>query len=101
MSRAKEGVASEGNSATSQKSGSDSKVEHMMARFMAMMEEKFSGYYKRFDEINERLERMEKARSDGQAEVLEETSTQRRGTSKGGVIQDTLQIGTHTLQGQG
>ena len=76
MSRLGKGVASEGKCATSQEeSGIDSKVEPMMAKFMAMMEEKFSGYYKRFDEINERLEGMAKTRSAAQVELLEETST--------------------------
>ena len=72
-----------------------------MAKFMAMIEEKFSGYYKRFDEINERLERMAKTRSAAQAEVLEETSTQRHGASKVGVTQNTPQTGTRMLQGKG
>ena len=62
-----------------------------------MMKEKFSGYYKRFDKINERLERMAKTGSAAQAEVLEETSTQRHGASKDGVIQDTPQTGTRML----
>ena len=75
MSRAKKGVASEGKGATPQEeSGSDSKVELMMAKFIAMMEEKFSGYHKRFDEINERLKRMAKRRSTVQAGVAEDTS---------------------------
>ena len=72
-----------------------------MAKFMAMTEEKFSGYYKRFDEINGRLERMAKTRSAAQAEVLQETSTQRHGASKVGVTQDTPQTGTRMLQGKG
>ena len=102
MSRLGKGVASEGKGATSQEeSGIDSNVEPMMAKFMAMMEEKFSGYYKRFDEINGRLERMAKTRSAAQAEVLQETSTQRHGASKVGVTQDTPQTGTRMLQGKG
>ena len=72
-----------------------------MAKLMATIEEKFSGLDKRLEEMNERLERMAKTRSAAQAEVLEETSTQRHGASKVGVTQNTPQTGTHMLQGKG
>ena len=109
MSRAKKGVASEGKGASLQEeSGSDSKVEFMMAKFMANIKEKFQQMDTRFDEklsgldkrLEERLTRLEKTRSDGHAGVLEETSTQRHGASKDGVTQKTPQTGTRMLQGK-
>ena len=72
MSRVRKVVASEGKGSTPQKAsesdsqGNDSKLELMMAKFMANMDEKlqqmdtrfgekFSGIDKRLDEINGRL----------------------------------------------
>ena len=72
-----------------------------MAKLMATIEEKFSGLDKRLEEMNERLERMAKTRSTAQAEVLEDTSTQRHGASNVGVTQNTPQTGTRMLQGKG
>ena len=92
MSRAKKGVASEGKDAIPQEeSGSDSKVELMVVKFMATIEEKLSGFDKRIEEMNGCLERMATTRSAVQAGVLEETSTQRHGASKDGVTQNTSQ----------
>ena len=110
MSRVKKGVASGGKGATSQEgSRADSKLELMMEKYMVKLEEKFYEITVRFAEIDRRYEerftRLEKPRSAGQAgvqeRVLEETSTQRHGVSKVGVIQDTPQTGTRMLQGKG
>ena len=60
----------------------EGKLQQMDTRFG----EKFSGLDKRPEE---HITRLEKTRSAGQAEVLEETSTQRRGASKVGVTQNT------------
>ena len=87
MSRVRKGVASEEKGATSQEgSRTDSKLEFMV-KFVAMIEEKLSGFDKRLKEMNGCLERIEKTRSAVQAGVLEDTSTQRHGASKDGVTQ--------------
>ena len=73
----------------------------LMAKFTVTIEEKLSGFDKRLEEMNGCLERMAKTRSAVQAGVLEETNTQRHGTSKDGVTQNTPQTGTCMLQGKG
>ena len=94
MSRVGKGVASGGNGATSQEE-SEIDLELMMGKFIQRLNTLFE----------ERFSWLEESRSAGQAGVqegvLEETSTQRHGASKNGVIQDTPQNGTHTLQGNG
>ena len=109
MARVRTGVASEGKGATPQEeSGVDSKLELVMAKIVAMMEDKFQQMGTRVEDklsgldkrLKERLTRLEKPRSDGEAGVLEDTSTQRYGTSKDGVTQDTPQTGSRMLQGK-
>ena len=64
--QAKKGVASEGKGATPQEeSGSDSKVELMVAKFIVTLEEKLSGFNKHLEEMNGHLTRLEKTRSVG------------------------------------
>lgn len=67
----------------------------LLAKFVAMMEDKFLIFDKCVGAMNE-LERLAKSSSAGQAGVKEETSMQMRPV----VTQNTPRNGTHTLQGQ-
>ena len=74
MTRAKKGVTSEGKGATPQEDTESDSSSKQLAKTAAMMEEKCLGFDKRLDVINRRLERLDQARSAGQAGVQEETS---------------------------
>ena len=56
MSRAKKGVVSEGKGETPQEDVESDSSSELLAKIVAVMEEKFLGFGKRLDSISERLE---------------------------------------------
>ena len=56
MSRAKKGVVSEGKGVTQQEDVESDSSSELLAKIVAVMEEKFLGFEKRLDSISERLE---------------------------------------------